>query len=140
MNDPVTRLVDLFERFSARDVEVLGTWYHEDATFKDPFNDVRGLGAIRRVYAHMFETLEQPRYKVTQTTSQGSHCWLTWEFRFGAASRPRLVHGATHITFSGDGRIQVHRDYWDPAEELYEKVPVLGALMRLIKRRLAAPK
>jgi steroid delta-isomerase len=139
MNDPVTPLVDLFERFSQRDVEVLGTWYREDASFKDPFNDVRGIDAIRRVYDHMFETLEQPRFKVTQTTAQGSHCWLTWEFRFGAASQPRLVHGATHITFAGDGRIQAHRDYWDPAEELYEKLPVLGTLMRLIKRRLAAP-
>jgi hypothetical protein len=31
-----------------------------------------------------------------------------------------------------------HRDYWDAAEELYEKLPVLGALMRLLKRRLRA--
>jgi hypothetical protein len=31
-----------------------------------------------------------------------------------------------------------HRDYWDVAEELYEKVPVLGGLLRTIKRRLRA--
>jgi steroid delta-isomerase len=28
----------------------------------------------------------------------------------------------------------VHRDYWDAAEELYEKLPVLGALMRWLKQ------
>jgi steroid Delta-isomerase len=28
-----------------------------------------------------------------------------------------------------------HRDYWDAAEELYEKLPVIGALMRWLKKR-----
>ena len=32
-------------------------------------------------------------------------------------------------------RITLHRDYWDAAEELYEKLPLLGTLMRWLKRR-----
>jgi len=35
----------------------------------------------------------------------------------------------------GTWRVAVHRDYWDAAEELYEKLPVLGSLMRWLKRR-----
>jgi hypothetical protein len=31
--------------------------------------------------------------------------------------------------------IVVHRDYWDAAEELYEKLPWLGGLMRWLKRK-----
>ncbi|WP_413888997.1 hypothetical protein [Candidatus Aalborgicola defluviihabitans] len=37
-----------------------------------------------------------------------------------------------------DGRILDHRDYWDAAEELYEKLPLLGGLMRWLKRRANA--
>jgi hypothetical protein len=33
--------------------------------------------------------------------------------------------------------VAYHRDYWDAAEELYEKLPVLGGLMRFLKRRAA---
>jgi len=29
----------------------------------------------------------------------------------------------------------LHRDYWDAAEELYEKLPGIGAFMRFLKRR-----
>jgi hypothetical protein len=36
------------------------------------------------------------------------------------------------------GRITVHRDYWDAAEELYEKLPLVGRLMRWLKRRANA--
>ena len=28
-----------------------------------------------------------------------------------------------------------YRDYWDVAEEMYEKIPGLGALMRWLKKR-----
>ena len=39
------------------------------------------------------------------------------------------------IITNPDGRIALHRDYWDAAEELYEKLPVLGVLMRWLKSR-----
>ena len=33
------------------------------------------------------------------------------------------------------GLITLHRDYWDAAEELYEKLPMIGGLMRWLKAR-----
>ncbi|MCA0424309.1 MAG: nuclear transport factor 2 family protein, partial [Proteobacteria bacterium] len=39
------------------------------------------------------------------------------------------------LRLAADGRIAEHRDYWDAAEELYEKLPAIGALMRWLKRR-----
>jgi hypothetical protein len=39
------------------------------------------------------------------------------------------------MTFNEQSLIVEHRDYWDAAEELYEKIPVLGALMRWLKKR-----
>ena len=44
---------------------------------------------------------------------------------------------ASHMRFAADGRVVYHRDYWDAAEELYEKLPVLGPLMRWLKRQAA---
>jgi steroid Delta-isomerase len=47
----------------------------------------------------------------------------------------QCVRGGSHIVFGDDGRIALHRDYWDAAEELYEKLPAVGRLMRWLKRR-----
>jgi hypothetical protein len=33
-------------------------------------------------------------------------------------------------------RIDLHRDYWDAAEEMYEKFPLVGSLMRWLKNRV----
>jgi steroid delta-isomerase len=43
------------------------------------------------------------------------------------------------VRFDDAGRVAWHRDYWDAAEELYAKLPVVGAVVRMLRRRGAAP-
>jgi hypothetical protein len=70
---------------------------------------------------------------------------LTWDFVFGLRGQTTeiTVRGTSHLWLApgtdGRWRIERHRDYWDVAEELYEKLPLLGALMRWLKRRVNAP-
>ena len=134
----VARLVALFEAFTPDDVARLAEFYAADASFKDPFNEVRGLPAVQRVYTHMFKALDAPRFVVHEAIVQGDQCFLTWDFRFRFRRGDRAlqtVRGGTHLRLDAHGRIVMHRDYWDAAEELYEKLPLLGALMRWVKRK-----
>jgi steroid delta-isomerase len=70
----------------------------------------------------------------------GDIAWLTWdlEYRLKAAEPMRRIHGASQLRFDGEGRVCHHRDYWDAAGELYESLPLLGGVLRLLKRRLSA--
>jgi steroid delta-isomerase len=111
--------------------------YAAQARFTDPFNDVTGHAAIAAVFAHMFEQVDQPRFVVTGTVLQGQQAFLTWDFLFTMkrfSRTPQCIKGASHIVFGTDGAATLHRDYWDAAEELYEKLPVLGSLIRWLKR------
>lgn len=142
----VDELVGAFERLQPADVARMGDWYDEHARFKDPFKDVQGLAQIQAIFQHMFERLEQPRFVVTGCLVQGNACFLVWDFLFRfKAMQPGMdqqIHGSSHLVFGlntqGEWRIQWHRDYWDPAEELYEKLPWVGGLMRWLKRRVNA--
>jgi steroid delta-isomerase len=135
----VMRIVDFFERLSPADLPRFGDYYAVDARFKDPFNEVQGLPAITAVFAHMYRALEAPRFVVKDIVADGEQCFLSWDFLFRfkrfAPGIDQTVRGATHLHFAADGRIVLHRDYWDAAEELYEKLPAVGALMRWLKRR-----
>jgi steroid delta-isomerase len=130
----VAALIARYETLQPADLDRLVALYAEDCRFKDPFNDVRGRTALRRVFEHMFETLKAPRFVVIEAFVEGDQCFLGWDFHAGDL----VVRGASHLRFDGGGLVATHRDYWDAAEELYEKLPVLGALMRLLKRRLRA--
>jgi steroid Delta-isomerase len=140
--DPrVERIVALFEHLVPADLSRLHLHYAPDARFKDPFNDVQGVPAIERVFAHMFEALDEPRFVVHEVLADGDQCFLTWDFvfRFRRGERSlQTVRGATHLRFDAQGRVALHRDYWYAAEELYEKLPLLGALMRWLRRRAAS--
>jgi steroid Delta-isomerase len=138
-DDPrVQRIVTLFETLTPADVKRLPHHYASNARFKDPFNDVHGVPEIERVFAHMFDALHEPRFVVHEAIVQGDQCFLTWDFLFRFkrySDAVQTVHGGSHLRFDAEGLVCLHRDYWDAAEELYEKLPLVGAFMRWLKRR-----
>ncbi len=131
------QLIRFFEQIDLSTVSQLGQIYTPDAFFKDPFNEVQGIDAITRIFRHMFDQVDSPRFVVTNSVVQGDQAFLTWDFLFRMkrfSSGEQCIRGATHVRFAADGRVSFHRDYWDAAEELYEKLPLLGSLMRTLKQ------
>lgn len=136
----LARLVAFYETLSPESLAQLGAVYAPEASFKDPFNEVQGHTAILAIFEHMFEQLDAPRFVVTASMGQGTQAFLAWEFRFWLRryrKDEQCIRGATQVHFNAQGRVVSHRDYWDAAEELYEKLPLLGSLMRWLKRRAA---
>jgi steroid Delta-isomerase len=134
-------IVNAFEHLQRDDVERLGNLYAADARFKDPFNEVQGVAAIQAVFAHMFVALNEPRFVVRDIICQGDQCFLSWDFifRFKRFSNElQTVRGSSHLKLNAQGHITLHRDYWDAAEELYEKLPVVASVMRWLKRRASS--
>ena len=134
----LARLVHFYETISLTTVRTaLGDIYAAQATFKDPFNEVVGLDAIGAIFEHMFEQVEAPRFVVKVSVLQESQAFITWDFlfRIKRSARPEVcVRGATHLAFDEHGKVTMHRDYWDAAEELYEKFPMVGSFMRFLKK------
>lgn len=137
--DPrVARIVQRFEALAPADLPRLHELYTAGARFKDPFNEVEGVAAITAVFEHMYASLDGPHFVVHAAVVQGDQCFLVWDFVFTLRRfdrRLQTIRGSSHLQLADDGRIELHRDYWDVAEELYEKLPLLGGLMRWLKRR-----
>jgi steroid delta-isomerase len=129
-----------FEQIAPADVARIDAAYADGAYFRDPFNEVEGLAAIARVYAKMFEHLDGVRFAIVETVVDAGGAMLTWDMTYRVKRwRPHqtwLIHGASHLRFAADGRIAYHRDYWDAAGELYAKLPLIGPVMRYLKKRL----
>ncbi len=133
----LNNVVQFFETISPATVAQLSQIYTDDVFFKDPFNEVHGITAASHIFEHMFKQVDAPRFVVTTSVLQGDDAFLTWDFLFRMkrfARDEQCIRGATHLRFAADGRVCMHRDYWDAAEELYEKLPLLGAMMRGLKR------
>ncbi|MBK6336602.1 MAG: nuclear transport factor 2 family protein [Betaproteobacteria bacterium] len=119
----------------------MAEFYAADACFRDPFNEVRGVAPIQRIFRHMFDDLADCRFTILDTIVDERGAVLVWDFTFRIRRyRPRIerrIHGASHLRFDAAGRVTYHRDYWDAAEELYAQLPLIGPVLRFLKRRLA---
>ena len=137
----VDRIVRFFETLEPASVAAMATIYVEDAYFKDPFNEVRRVEDIQAIFRRMFEALEGPRFVVTNRICEGDQAMLEWDFHFRIRSfRPShawCIHGVSHLRLSADGRVCHHRDFWDTGEELYARLPGIGAVVRFLRRRMA---
>ena len=133
-------IVRYFETLTPASLTQIAAVYADGARFIDPFDDVSGLPAIRRVFEHMFQNLHAPRFEVLRCFSDGDECMLLWNFRFrrGGRTEDTVIHGVSHLRYGADGRIEFHQDHWDPARQIYEGLPVLGRVLRWLRRSLSA--
>ncbi|MGR8918237.1 MAG: nuclear transport factor 2 family protein [Gammaproteobacteria bacterium] len=144
-DDALDRYVHTLESFSADELDALLGLVTSDVRFRDPFNDVRGKSAFRRIFSDMAEQLDAIDFDVTERAwtrrrADGGVALIRWDLsarlvRLG--QREWRVSGCSELHFTEDGRLMAHLDYWDAAGAFYERLPLLGAVLRRLRRRLA---
>ena len=140
MTDSHARFDELarwFETLTPASLQSIEMIYAQTATFRDPFNQIAGVESIRRIYQHMFEQLGEPRFVITAKVVEAASAFMTWQFLFTLRGKAYAIEGGTHFSLDQQGLIVLHRDYWDAAQELYEKIPLLGAVLRLLRKKLS---
>lgn len=113
--------------------------------FTDPFNDVTGREGYRAVLEKMFRDVASVRSTVRDIAISGrdpARGYLRWQVAWtakGKSTGPEtVIEGVSEIRVDHQGLIACHFDYWDPARTVYETIPVLGAVLRAIRKTIAA--
>ena len=91
-------VIHFFDHIAVDSVHHLAKLYTDDAYFKDPFNEVRGIDNILPIFTHMFTQVDEPRFVVTGSVLQGEQAFLTWDFSFRMkrfSSDEQCIRGAT---------------------------------------------
>jgi steroid Delta-isomerase len=138
----VTQLIPFYESLQPEDVEQFKKYYRHDACFKDPFNQVSSIEGIQHIFKHMFTQVNDPAFRISKTIVGDGEAILFWTFHFrfkGLGCKDnQTLQGVSHLEFDETGLVTLHRDYWDAAEELYSRLPVIGTLMRGLQRMIRA--
>jgi steroid delta-isomerase len=125
------------ETLTPTKLERLGDYVTEDVRFRDPFNDVTGEEAMRRIFQHMFEAVGPVTFRVSRMATDADHCLMSWRFEAILRGRPWAFDGMSEVRFGADGRVVEHIDYWDAASAFYERLPLIGPPLKWLRGRLA---
>lgn len=142
MDEPLARFVALYQQLDRQQLHLLSEVYADEVIFIDPAHRIEGLAALSDYFAALYQRLTYCRFVITSQQQQGRQAWLGWTMTFShprlRGGKPVTVEGATRLELDEEGKVCLHRDYFDLGAMLYEQLPLLGSLVRTIKGRLGA--
>jgi steroid Delta-isomerase len=130
----LARMAGFFQEMSAANVGRVRQLYAADATFHDPINEVTGVKAIEAVMADLFHQLKNIRIVVREIRGDEDAGCLLWTMHYQFRGNKRSIPGVSHFRFNSDGLVTAQEDFWDASFVLYGEFPILGMIMRGIKR------
>ncbi len=142
MNDSLSRYVRALETLEPGTLAGLLALCDPEIHFRDPFNDCHGIDAFGRVMNDIFDKLDNVRFTahhVAWSASDESCALLQWTLRANLrafANKSWQVEGCSVLHVAENGSITAHYDYWDAASALYERIPLIGFVLRSLRRRI----
>lgn len=135
------RFVDFFgdlreERVKAHIRDV----YSADVRFNDTLKSIRGVEALEHYLVETARSVQSCKVEIEELVPTPEGVYVRWRmhilFKKLRKGQTQSSIGVTHLRFDKEGKVAYHQDYWDSGANLFEKVPVLGAGIRAVKRRL----
>lgn len=118
---------------------VVDEFYHEDLVFADPVENIKGREEMKKYYSNMYKNVKEIKFDFSEMVSEGDTVVGVWVMTLKTDSlndgKPFSVEGTSHIKFK-DGKAIYHRDYFDMGAFIYERIPVVGWMVRKVKSKL----
>lgn len=131
---------DFYRHPDIAGLEGIDRIYTQDVEFHDPVHTINGRLALKNYLRGMYEGAREMSFNYLEEQISEHTATITWVMRFSHRSlnggKPIDVKGVTVIHFTD--RIYYHEDFYDLGAMLYRHIPVLGALIRFINKRLSA--
>ncbi|MEN5016201.1 nuclear transport factor 2 family protein [Erwinia sp. Eh17-17] len=133
------QLVTFYQTLDSDRLAMLAQIYHPDVRLSDPVGEHQGLAVVEQYFASLLQNMRYCRFDVTLTREFDSDALLLWRMEYAHPSLQRgadqTLDGSSYLQFRDD-KVVFQRDYYDMGAMLYEKLPLLGSVIGLVKKRL----
>ncbi len=132
------KFIEVYTELGIHDFNVLSLIYHPDIEFIDPMHRISGSDELIAYFHHLYTNIDSCHFDINHVVESGNEAALYWTMIYQHRKLNRgekiSVEGHTHLK-AKDGLVTFHRDYLDTGAMIYEHIPVLGSLIRAIKKR-----
>lgn len=132
------RLQAYFTNMSADSVrEQTATVYAPQAYLNDTLVGLDGAARIRAYFSHTMQATRVLNVRFLDRAPSGIDCFVRWEMTVEhdalAGGKPVLSYGVTQFRFDQEGRVLLHKDFWDSGTGLFEQMPLLGGIIARVR-------
>lgn len=141
-NQPIwlKHFLTTYDQLNTNNLHLLKTIYSDTVEFQDPLHAIYGLNDLTAYFNRLYTNLKYCRFEIEDVFHQHNDAFVYWTMTY---AHPKLNRGAEvkvegHSHLKGqDSLVYFHRDYLDAGAMLYEQIPLLGRIIKLIKGRSA---
>jgi hypothetical protein len=145
MSSKIKKAKDAFNQLDINNLDVVDDFYDKKAVFQDPIHKIKGVSAIRNYYKGLYSKVDSIIFKFNHASESNGVVTLEWTMllktpvlNFG---KQISLDGVSIIKFGGkEGKVVFHRDYFDLGEFVYERIPVLSTIIKVIKSKMKGRK
>ena len=134
------RAKKFFNQLNKDTMELVDDFYDKEVVFKDPLVSFGDRQALKDYYKGLYDQVSFIRFTFENEVVSGSECSFSWkmEMTCGLNKGEKMsVDGISTIRFGGkEGKAIYHRDYYDMGEFVYERIPVVKSIIKLIKKNM----
>lgn len=112
--------------------------YAQDAYYRDSFTEMEGVDNIESYLIQGTKIMQDLTFDLQDIAVHDGNYYFRWITRFSQKQKEdEVTHlpGMSHVRFNKEGKIIFHQDFWD-AGVIYERLPVIGFIIRWMKKRM----
>lgn len=133
----VEKFKEYFIQMKGGDFTALNEIYSDDVIFIDPIHSINGIENLKAYFKKLDSNLIEGSFQFTDESTIDNIAYLQWEMNLKLKLPKKNVKASGISVLIVDQKIDRQRDYFDAGELFYENVPVLGRVIRFLKRKIA---
>ncbi|GFD72392.1 transcriptional regulator [Tenacibaculum sp. KUL113] len=133
-------LASFYSNLSLSVLPQLKVLYSEDIVFIDPVGIHKGLSSLTHYFQRLLVNCSQCRSLISSLFIDSDGGYIQWSMTF---AHPRLNNG-NELEINGisvlkikDNKITYQRDFYDMGAMIYEHLPVIGTIIKFLRKRMA---
>ncbi len=134
------KFLDTYQQLNRDSLFLLREIYAENVHFIDPVHQINGLDNLTAYFAVLYENIISIEFLFDQPVTTGNKGAVQWQMIFRhkrlAGGKQLSLHGASFIEFNQRKKVCEHHDYFDLGTMVYEHIPLVGNLIRTVKKRI----
>jgi hypothetical protein len=122
--------------------ELTASVYAPQGYLNDTLVGIDGADRIEAYFSHTMERARLLNVEFLDRAPVGSDWYVRWRMTVAArglnGGQEVVTYGVTQFRFDADGRVLIHKDFWDSGTGLYEQLPGLGRVIGRVRAAASA--
>lgn len=133
----IEQFKNYFTQLKSKNEVILDQIYSDEVVFTDPIHTINGLENLKSYFEKLNQNLIEGSFKFTDESIIKNKVYLHWEMDLQLKKPKKRITAMGISVLTLDHKIIMHRDYFDAGEVFYENIPLLGGIIKFLKKKIA---